>query len=129
MLSKGPKFAITPSLKAIDFAAPVEAGLKLAEVPDQKKEVIRIRVCDAIKRSRQPEANFSTDERRALKKLQTDKKIKILHADKGNATVVMDTKDYDKKAKTLLQDEDSYSRFDSDPTRQPKGNYCLFSDP
>ena len=29
----------------------------------------------------------------------------------------MDTKDYDKKAKTLLQDEDSYSRLDSDPTR------------
>ena len=90
---------------------------KLAEVPDQKKEVIRIRVCDAIKRSRQPEAKFSTEERRALKKLQTDKKIKILHADKGNATVVMDTKDYDKKGKTLLQDEDSYSRLDSDPTR------------
>ena len=41
----------------------------------------------------------------------------ILHADKGNATVVIDTKDYDKKAKTLLQDEDSYSRLDSDPTR------------
>ena len=66
VLSKGPKFAITPSLKAIGFAAPLEAGLKLAEIPDhdQKKEVIRIRVSDVIKRSRQPAANFSTDERK-----------------------------------------------------------------
>ena len=52
-----------------------------------------------------------------MKGLQSDKEIKIIQADKGNATVVLDSTDYDKKVKELLGDKTSYSILKDDPTR------------
>ena len=52
-----------------------------------------------------------------MKGLPLDKKIKIIQADKGNATVVLDSTDYDKKVKELLGDKTSYCILKADPTR------------
>ena len=52
-----------------------------------------------------------------MKGLQSDKKIKIIQADKGNATVVLDSTEYDKKVQELLGDKTSYSILKDDPTR------------
>ena len=41
--------------------------------------------------------NTGRGERKAIKELCKDKKIKILQVDKGNTTVVLNAEDYDKK--------------------------------
>ena len=52
-----------------------------------------------------------------MKGLQSDKEIKIIQADKGNATVVLDSTEYDKKVQELLGDKTSYSILKDDHTR------------
>jgi len=54
---------------------------------------------------------------KALKQLRTDPSIIICPADKGNATVVMNKKDYVDKIDILLQDT-SYKTLDSNPTTE-----------
>ena len=80
-------------------------------------ESARLRICKALPKVQKPRSNISTEEWKALKGLQLDKKIKIIQADKGNATVVLDSTDYDKKVKELLGDKTSYSILKDDPTR------------
>ena len=47
---------------------------------------------------------------------EEEESIVIAPADKGNATVVMDCEDYDKKIRTLLADTGTYKRLPRDPT-------------
>ena len=54
------------------------------------------------------------EEEEALKELKNNEKIVILKADKGNATVVMNTEDYEEKVNSLLSDECTYEKL---PTR------------
>ena len=65
----------------------------------------------------EPRSNISKEEWKAMKGLQSDKKIKIIQANKGNATVVLDSTEYDKKVKELLGDKTLYSILKDDPTR------------
>ena len=53
----------------------------------------------------------------AKKRSKKDKSIKILKADKGNATVLMNAKEYEMKIEELLNDQDEYALLKSDPTR------------
>ena len=46
--------------------------------------------------------------------------VKILAADKGRATVVMDTSNYEDKMKAMLADRDTYTKLKSDPTKKFK---------
>ena len=52
---------------------------------------------------------------RALKDLREDEDIVILPADKGNATVVLDKRDYLTKMNRMLED-DTYKELKRDPT-------------
>ena len=45
VLSKGPRFAVSPKVNAVDIAAPVEAALQTSEASDQAKESARF-LCD-----------------------------------------------------------------------------------
>ena len=51
---------------------------------------------------------LSAEERKALKKLRSDSNIIIMKADKGNCTIVMNTKDYNGKLLALLNDCEVY---------------------
>lgn len=53
--------------------------------------------------------------------------IVITPADKGNATVVMDRNDYDRKIRTLLADADVYKRLPKDAT--PATDECPSTGP
>ena len=55
-----------------------------------------------LEKSKPPKPNATKDERLAIKSLQCDKNIKILPADKGNATVVMDKVEYYNKLADLI---------------------------
>ncbi|KAH7950986.1 hypothetical protein HPB52_003754 [Rhipicephalus sanguineus] len=57
---------------------------------------------------------LSTDEHSAVKRLRENAAIAILPADKGNATVVLDTSVYKWKMLDLFQDQDM--RLNRDPT-------------
>ena len=53
----------------------------------------------------------------ALKEMKGWDEQVILPADKGNATVVMERSDYDKKVRGLLNDTTTYNRLPKDPTQ------------
>ncbi|XP_072025382.1 uncharacterized protein [Amphiura filiformis] len=55
-------------------------------------------------------------EQKALFDLKKDADITILPADKGRATVVLNTNDYEKKMEALLNDTNTYQKLDKDPT-------------
>ena len=124
VLSKGPGFATVPKFSTIDIAAPIEAGLQLSSESPLAIETARIKICDVLNRAKQsrPKTNFSRSEKEAYKQLRNDEDIQIVQADKGNATVVMDSEDYDKKARELLDDKQAYCVLKKDPTRQTERN-------
>ena len=69
----------------------------------------RSKITQIIFKARVPPSNLSAEERKALKELLSDFNIKIMKADKGNCTVVMNTKDYDNKLLlALLNDCEVY---------------------
>ena len=55
-----------------------------------------------------------------MKQLKTDKNCMVLNADKGVTLVVMDTVDYIKKAKELLEDTNTYRTIQTDLTSRLK---------
>jgi hypothetical protein len=54
-------------------------------------------------------------ERRALRSLLTNADLTVIHADKGNSTVVLNTMDYNEKISVLLR-APTYRRLAKDPT-------------
>nr|VZI11418.1 unnamed protein product [Spirometra erinaceieuropaei] len=56
-------------------------------------------------------------ERDALKELRADNDLVIVPADKGRSTVVLDRTDYNQKAKSLLEDRQSYVPCESNPMK------------
>ncbi|XP_041466320.1 uncharacterized protein LOC121416867 [Lytechinus variegatus] len=76
-----------------------------------------------------PKQNLSKEERSAIQDLRRDQAIHILQADKGNATIIMDQDVYDDKIEEILQDKDTYSKLNRDPTQtnERKNNQQLLT--
>ena len=66
------------------------------------------------------DGNLRKDEIIAMKQLKADKNRMVLTADKGVALVVMDTVEYIKKAKDILEDTNTYRVIQTDPTNKLK---------
>ena len=62
-----------------------------------------------LKTTKLPKPNINWKERQALAELKKEKSIIILPADKGKATVVMDTDEYEQKVTT--SDDKSYEKL------------------
>ena len=73
-----------------------------------------------MEKAKPPKSNVTTEERMALKTLREDETVKILPADKGRVTVIMDAAEYDRKSRLLLDDTTTYTRLRSDPTARYK---------
>jgi hypothetical protein len=90
LLQKGLNFTVTPRSTPIeDILAGVEKAVLflLAEMAEEaRQETVRI-----IKYSSWPRDNLRKTERAALKSLKHNVNLTILPADKGNATVVLNT--------------------------------------
>ena len=123
ILQKGPEYAPTPRTNPIDFAAPIESALSYSKVSDQVKETTRIIICEVLWKAKRPQSNVSKEESQAWRTLQEDTTIKILKADKGNATVVMNTSQYDEKVHELLDDKNAYTPLKNYPLHQMKEVY------
>ncbi|XP_037505083.1 uncharacterized protein LOC119381202 [Rhipicephalus sanguineus] len=88
------------------------------QVHQSHRDEARTRVVGVLSRLRQRKfpSPLSADERGAIKRLRENGEIVILPADKGNATVVLDTAVYKRKMLDLLEDQDTYIRLTRDPT-------------
>ena len=73
-----------------------------------------------LRHPRQLKPNMSKGEMAAIKQLKADKDRVILTADKGIALVILEKKDYIEKAKQLLQDTNTYTTIQADPTTKLK---------
>ena len=115
MLQKGSKFAIAPSqTPTLDFVSGVEFGLPQVEDLAQVMTA-RSKVTEILKSAKPPKSNLTKDEEIALQQLKSDPTIKILKADKGNSTVVMDSSTYDVKVKDLLNNDSVYKQLPGKP--------------
>ena len=94
------------------IVAAVEDGLRRTSFP--QAQLARTKIVGYLARARPPPTNLS--EYKAIKQLKEEESIVTAPADKGNATVVRDREDYDKKIRTLLADTDTYKRPPRDPT-------------
>ena len=96
VLAKGLNFAISPEkIRVEEFIVATEQAAKL--LSEVEAEDLRHSVVGELKKAKPPPSNISIKERKALKNLAKNKDITILPADKGKATVVMDTENYKQK--------------------------------
>nr|VZI01861.1 unnamed protein product [Spirometra erinaceieuropaei] len=96
--------------------AAVESILSQTGATDETKNLIRHQVSSLLMAHR-PRDVLSKVERDALKELGADKDLVIVPADKGRSTVVLDRTDYNQKAKSLLEDRQSYVPCESNPMK------------
>ena len=114
VLSLGLNFAVTPkTIPTKNIIAATESTAR--RVDSQTAEKLRANVSRILQTSSPPQCNLPGPLRKAVKNLRTDDTIVILPADKGNATVVMNRRDYDGKIETMLEDG-TYKRLVKDPT-------------
>ena len=108
-LSKGLNFAPAPSnIPKAHIVASVEAALGRSKASESVAAKARMNVIGAISRAWLPPKNITLQEARALRDLSQDQSILVLPADKGKATVVMNSADYDDHIDQMLKDENTY---------------------
>ncbi|XP_046393718.1 uncharacterized protein LOC124161442 [Ischnura elegans] len=114
ILSKGLNFALAPkAIPTEKIITGVESAIR--RLPKTEADAIREDVAATLRKARPPKQNTTRAERMALRKLKENTNILVLPADKGNATVVMERKEYDSKVRALLQ-ETTYRVLRTDPT-------------
>ena len=103
-LERGFNFATVPAkLPKEDIIAGVEVALRRQKKqPQERQERARAAVANILRTAKPPPSNLRKEERIGMKELR-DKPVTILCADKGNATVVLDTSAYEKKANDILK--------------------------
>ena len=109
-------FAVTPrKLPVVEYIAATESACR--NLPPNDAGELRSKVCTILKRHKKVESNITKEEAKALQDLKGDQSIKILPADKGKCTVVLDTETYHQKCSALLSDDKTYQKLSRDPTQ------------
>ena len=116
VLAKGGNFAVTPKeVPTEDIISNLEAAIR--SLPEEKAQELRTETARILQRAKPPRSNLKPKEFKAIRDLNKDESILVLAADKGNATVVMDTEDYKTKINNLL-DPNTYKELAYDPTQR-----------
>ncbi|KAL0842481.1 hypothetical protein ABMA28_014575 [Loxostege sticticalis] len=119
ILEKGLNFAVTPrQIPYEEIICSVEDCLVKNNMRKEDAEALRQDISSVLRHSKVPKSNLSREHYLALKNLRSRPELTILRADKGNATVVMDTSDYKLKMAQLLSDENTYKRVKCDQTNK-----------
>ncbi|KAI0232255.1 hypothetical protein LSAT2_017403, partial [Lamellibrachia satsuma] len=119
ILAKGLNYAVTPEkIPTEEFVVAAEQATW--SLPQEQKDKLRADITGVLKSAKVPKQNITRQERTALKGLQKEKSITILPADKGKATVIMETREYQEKMKEMLNDEATYEKLKKDPTKKYK---------
>ena len=114
VLALGLNFAITPrQIPYRDIITTVESTAR--QLSEDKAKHLRKTVSEILQKAKRPKDNLDKHLHRAVRDLRKNDDITILPADKGNATVIMDCTEYEKKMLDLLADP-TYRRLKRDPT-------------
>ena len=102
LLKKELNFAVTPAnIPDTEIIAKVETAVR--QLDAEQADTVRRAVNGILQRAELPEPNITKEMRDALKSLKEDESIMVLPADKGRASVVMDTDTYRAKMSTLIE--------------------------
>nr|VZI15761.1 unnamed protein product [Spirometra erinaceieuropaei] len=91
--------------------------LSSTRATDETKNPIRHQASSLLMAHR-PRDVLSKVERDALMELRADNDLVMVPAGKGRSTVVLDRTDYNQKAKSLLEDRQSYVPCESNPIKR-----------
>ena len=116
LLERGMNFATCPkAVPKTDIVVGVESALRQSGVDSQTAERARATIAGILKKAKPPNTNIDKEEQEALRSLRENKEITILPADKGNATVILDTEAYHEKAMSILG-KHPFKLLTKDPT-------------
>ena len=124
------KFAPAPKkFDASTIIAKVESALNHQKVDQDTTNNIRAKIVGVLNKPTHAHNNLTSLEIKALKELRRDPSITILPADKGHATIILDTRDYDNKILSIIEDQNTYKGLKADPTPalQSRMNAILLS--
>ena len=115
-LSKGLNFAPAPQRILTTHFTSVEAAINRFGVDDNVAAKAHMSVISAVNHAKMPPRNIPPHELKPRRKIASNEDILVLPADKGRASVVMDTTDYDEKMHKMLSEESTYQPIAKDPT-------------
>jgi len=98
-----------------DFISAIEETTQ--SLPYEQQDEFKIRTKIILEKPFKIKQNLNPLERKAINNLKSDNTIKILPADKGNATVILSSDDYEQKLTTLIN-EGNYSKLNKDPSEK-----------
>ena len=81
----------------------------------EQADTVRRNVNSKLQKAEPPKSNITKKLRNALKSLKEDTSIMILQADKGSASVILDTETYHSKMAKLIE-TGPYQLLNKDPT-------------
>ncbi|CAH1115460.1 unnamed protein product [Psylliodes chrysocephalus] len=111
LLTKGGNLSVTPqTIPTEEIIANIEARIK--KVPPDVKEEVRSEFARILRKAKPPRG-----EKAAIRSLNEYENIINIPADKGNATVVVNTSECRSKLNDLVN-QDTYKRVSKDPTRR-----------
>ena len=114
VLALGLNFAITPkAIPTQEIVTRTEAISRTMNANQAQDLKSRVKWC--LKHCKQPKTNLTRQQMKAIQRLKGDETIKILPADKGRTTVILDSTEYHQKMEGLLQDG-TYKKLKNDPT-------------
>ncbi|XP_072048537.1 uncharacterized protein [Amphiura filiformis] len=119
VLAKGLNFAPSPNKIPYDEYI-VATELACYKLLQNEVTVLRSEMANTLRSAKPMKSNISKEERQAIFDLKKDESILILPADKGKATVVMDTEEYEQKLNNMLSDEKTYEVLTKDPIAKYK---------
>ena len=103
VLSHGPNFAVSPQKTLYgECITAIESACQCLD--GNTAEELDAEVCRVLRHPHDLKSNLSGEKMKAIKQLNADKDQMVFTADKSMALVVMDRKEYIRKARDLLDD-------------------------
>ena len=119
VLGLGLSFNLEPDdANVLDSIVQVDKLIRRGKYDNQEASYIRGLIPPMLLSYKKDEPLLPDRFKKALKGLQSDRSIKVLPADKGGKTVIMDLIDYENKAFNLLSDTNTYVELRKDPTEE-----------
>ena len=103
-LSKGLNFAPAPGRISTTHFTSGEAAINQSGVDDNVAAKAHMSVISAVNCAKMPPRNIPPHKLKPRRKIASNEDILVLPADKGRATVVMDTTDYGEKMHKMLSE-------------------------
>ena len=113
-------FAPTPASIPYEDEYIVATGKACKKLPTSEAALLRSEMAGILRSAKAPKSNITKEERQAISELKKEDSIIILPADKGKATVVMQSEEYEQKLTDMLSDEKTYNELHFDPTARYK---------